>query len=124
MAHGVRTIVLVVTMTVTVIAVSPSVSAAADLGGLLGGLLGGGSQPTQPAPSQPPPSQPPASGGSPPPATVGSPPADLSAGQAKDPLLAPESSCRGESDPSLPAGAQERAMACMLSYARVAESLP
>src|SRR5690349_4068986 len=117
MARGVRTIVLVVTMAVTVIAVSPATSASADLGDVLGGLLGGGSKP-------PPPDQPPSPPSPPSPPT--SPPASVfSSGgaQPKEPLLAPESACGGQTDSSLPPGAGERAMGCMLSYARVAAGL-
>lgn len=90
------------------------------LGDFLGNLLGGGgSNQPQPAPPQspPPPQQPqpvtpigiltPAGGQQPP----------------GDPLLAPESSCPGQSNPGLAPPALEQVMVCMESYARVAQGL-
>jgi hypothetical protein len=118
MAREVRTIIIVVTMAVTVIAVSPAASAPADVGDLLGAVWGGnGSEP----PQQTPPQQPPPQSG--PPDSGGPKSGDRSDGPPKDPLLAPESSCRGQSDPGLRPIAQKRAMVCMLSFARVAERL-
>jgi uncharacterized protein YkwD len=108
-------------MAVTVIAVSPAASASADLGDVLGGLLGGGSTPPEPAPPpspQPAPSQSGSSG------SAGPTSLAASAGTPKDPLLAPESICPGQSDPSLPAHVEDRVMVCMLSFARVASGLP
>jgi uncharacterized protein YkwD len=113
MERGVRTIFLVVAASAALIAVPPPASALADLGDLLQILSPGGPEPPQPSP---PPSTLPAPGGP--------QPLDLPAGPSKDPLLASESSCGGQSDPSLPAATQVRAMVCMLSYARVAKGLP
>jgi uncharacterized protein YkwD len=44
-------------------------------------------------------------------------PAAASAGQFES-LIAPESACPGQSDPSMPATAQEQTMLCMHEYAR------
>src|SRR3954454_24691938 len=44
-------------------------------------------------------------------------PAAASAGQW-DSLIAPEAACPGQSDPSMPAAAQEQTMLCMHAYAR------
>jgi uncharacterized protein YkwD len=123
MARWLRTLVIAATMAVTVIAALPAVSASADVGGLLGGLLGGGSQP--PAPTPPPTTTPQPGAPQPNPLASGAAsPAAPSGGQEKDPLLAPESSCPGQSDPGLPLPAQRRAMGCVLSFARVADGLP
>jgi uncharacterized protein YkwD len=108
MGRAVRTIIIGIAVAVTVIAVPPPASAA-NLGDLIGIITGGESEPPQSPPPQPSPPQ------SPPPAPQGRPvPADSK-------LLAPESSCPGQSDPSLSAAARARAMACMQSYARVAK---
>ena len=112
MGSAVRTIILVIAVTVTVIAVPPPASEAADLGDLVGILSGGGSEPPQ---SQPPQSQPPEPTGTPSPDRPIPPDSKL---------LAPESSCPGQSDPGLPTGARARVMVCMQSYARVAKGRP
>ncbi len=112
MALQLRTIALGIAIGCALVAVSPP-AAAADVGDLLGGLLGGGSQPSPPPQSGP---------AGPSPAPSGPPTAE-SAPPRKDPLLAPEASCRGQSDPGRSAVAEARTMACMLSYARVAKGL-
>jgi uncharacterized protein YkwD len=123
MARWPRTIVIGVTMALMVIAGAPAVSASADVGGLLGGLLGGGSQP--PAPAPPPTTTTQQTAPQPNPLTSGgASPAAPPGGAARDPLLASESACPGQSDAGLAVAARERAMDCMLSYARVADGLP
>jgi uncharacterized protein YkwD len=117
MAPGWRTITLVGVVSGMLIA-APSPTAAADVGGLLGILGGDGSESPQPQPQPPPPETTPDSGAS---QTLDGPGGP--AATTKDPLLAPESSCPGQSDPGLPVAAQARAMVCMLSYARVAKGL-
>lgn len=112
MGRAMRTIILVIAVAATATAVPPPASEAADLGDLLGILSGGGSEPPQ---SQPPQSQPPG------PAGTGSPDRPI---PPDSKLLAPESSCPGQSDPGLPTGARARVMVCMQSYARVATGRP
>jgi uncharacterized protein YkwD len=50
-------------------------------------------------------------------------PAAASAGNW-DSLIAPESACPGQSDPSAPSGAQVRTMLCMHAYARAQAGVP
>jgi uncharacterized protein YkwD len=50
-------------------------------------------------------------------------PAAASAGQW-DSLIAPESACPGQSDPSLPSAAQVQTMLCMHAYARAQAGVP
>jgi uncharacterized protein YkwD len=110
MGRRLRTIILLVGVGVAAL-IAPPASATADVGDLLGMLSGEGPTPSQPAPPEP---RPPNSGG------TGSPNRPV---QPPKGLLAPESSCPGQTDPSLSAAAQERAMVCMQSYARVAAGL-
>jgi uncharacterized protein YkwD len=114
MARRMRTIMLLVAVSAALAAVSQPASAAADVGDVLG-ILGGG-QP-QPTPTPPPPSRPQPSGGG------GAQSVSQPAGPPKDPLLAPESSCPGQTDLGLRLAAQERAMVCMQNYARSASGL-
>jgi uncharacterized protein YkwD len=56
-------------------------------------------------------------------ALLGLAPASASASGPYDNLLAPESACPGQSDPSLPAAAQEQTMVCMHNWARAQSGL-
>jgi uncharacterized protein YkwD len=111
MSNRPGTILSVVFAGATLIAAAAPASAAADLGDILG-ILSGGQGTPPPAQPQPEPSTP---------APVPAKPSGGSAQSQKHSLLAPESSCPGQSDPKLPVAAQERAMICMQNYARAAK---
>jgi len=129
MAHRVRKIIFLVATGVALIAILPTASVPAKPSDVLGNALGGGSGHKQPPPpesgtsgSGTTSSDGAGSGG-----TQSSPPQSVDrslAPQPKDPLMAPESSCPGQSASSMPRAAEVRAMICMLSYARVANGLP
>jgi uncharacterized protein YkwD len=114
MARGRRTIVLAVALGAALIAVPPPAGANADLGDLLGILSP--QEPNQPQPEPPRPSPAP----SPPTAPAPPAPADNPIPRESQ-LLAPESTCPGQSDPGLRPADRSRAMVCMLSHARVAK---
>lgn len=113
MMRRLRTTTLVVAVAAILVAVAHPATAAADLGDLLQIVPGGGSDQPEPGP---PPADAPDSGGP--------QPLDRPAPPPRDPLLAPESACPGQSDPRLPAAAQRQAMVCAMSYARQAKGLP
>lgn len=115
MAHGVRTIIFVVAVTIAVVA-APS-TASADLGDLLGIITGGsGGSPPQSGSPQP--------GTQPRPTGPAAPAPQSQPVQPQSKLLAPDSRCPGQTDTKLGAAARSKAMACMLSYARVAKGRP
>jgi uncharacterized protein YkwD len=126
MAHRVRTIIVVVGAGVALLAALPPAGVPAKPTDVLGNALGGGSGHKDPPDSG-------TSSGGTQSGTGGtqsgsdtkqSSPQQSFASQPRDPLMAPESACPGQSASSLPVAAEVRAMACMLSYARVAHGLP
>jgi uncharacterized protein YkwD len=121
MGNRARKILLIAAAGATLIAAAAPASASADLGDVLGILSGG--QGTPPPPSAPPNQPQPQPQPRPPsPSPAGRTQSPSGSAQAsKDPLLAPESACPGQSDPKLPVAAQERAMVCMQNYARAAK---
>jgi uncharacterized protein YkwD len=129
MARRVRTIILVVGVGVALFATLPPTGVPAKPSDMLGNALGGGSGHKEPPQSGTSSGTQSGSGGtqSGSGGTQPSPPQSVDRSvtpQPRDPLMAPESSCPGQSASSLPVTAEVRAMICMLSYARVAKGLP
>jgi uncharacterized protein YkwD len=123
MARRVRTISFVAAVGLALLAILSPAGVPAKPSDLLEHPLGGGSGHNDPPPaSGTSSSEQPSSG-----TTQSSPSQSVdrsAAPQPKDPLMAPESSCPGQSASSLSRAAEDRAMICMLSYARVANGLP